>query len=136
MWPSTGWPDRPWSESPELDAFLRGGRRIFELFGDALAVERRTYPESFFVLRDRDPSESADVEFELEAVLQGAHVAGVHLPPGFHRLAQELRDLLTVELVSAALGAVARTGAFDEAAVERATASVRAGDGRYVRHGR
>jgi hypothetical protein len=36
VWPSGGWPERPWSDEPDLDSFARIARGLCEAYSQAL----------------------------------------------------------------------------------------------------
>ncbi|RII94326.1 hypothetical protein DZF95_04125 [Clavibacter michiganensis] len=136
MWPETGFPDRRWSppemdddaHAPvlEMDALLRGSKKVTELLGECLAEQSITMPFASIRLMPGVPSASGDLEVEISDHMAGGEdIAHVGVPEGFHDLDVRERDALVLLMWRETLKRlVARRGG-DPAAVDRAADAAR-----------
>jgi hypothetical protein len=146
FWPDTGWPDHRWYPSDldddtygpvlDVDALLRGSRKVTELLGERLAEEGITMPFASIRLMPGLPSASGDLEVEVSDHMAGGEdIAHVHVPAGFHDLDVRERDALVLLMWRETLKRlVARRGG-DPAAVDRAADAARRDDYEVPRHG-
>jgi hypothetical protein len=146
FWPDTGWPDHRWYPSDldddtygpvlDMDALLRGSRKVTELLGERLAEEGITMPFASIRLMPGLPSASGDLEVEVSDHMAGGEdIAHVHVPVGFHDLDVRERDALVLLMWRETLKRlVARRGG-DPAAVDRAADAARRDDHEVPRRG-
>ncbi|KDP91509.1 hypothetical protein W824_06110 [Clavibacter cf. michiganensis LMG 26808] len=146
MWPDTGWPDSRWcppemDDDPhapvlEMDALLRGSKKVTELLGECLAEESITTPFASIRLVPGEPSASGDLEVEISDYMAGGEdIAHVGVPAGFHDLSVRARDALVLLMWRETLKRlVARRGG-DPAAVDRAADAARRDDYEIPRYG-
>jgi hypothetical protein len=146
MWPETGWPDRRWYPSDadddtygpvlDVDALLRGSKKVTELLGERLAEEGITMPFASIRLMPGPMSASGDLEVEISDHMAGGEdIAHVGVPTGFHDLGVPARDALVLLMWRETLKRlVARRGG-DPAAVDRAADAARRDDHEVPRHG-
>jgi hypothetical protein len=146
MWPSAGWPVRRWcppemDDDPhapvlEMDALLRGSKKVTELLGECLAEEGITMPRSSIRLLPGPPSATGDLEVEISDHMAGGEDMGhVGVPAGFHDLGVRERDALLLLMWRETLKRlVARRGG-DPAAVDRAADAARRDDHEIPRYG-
>lgn len=146
MWPDTGWPDKRWCppemdddpDAPvlEMDALLRGSKKVTELLGECLAEEDITTPFASVRLMPGQPSASGDLEVEISDYMAGGEdIAHVGVPAGLHDLGVRERDALVLLMWRETLKRlVARRGG-DPAAVDRAAEAARRDDYEIPRHG-
>ncbi|RIJ60174.1 hypothetical protein [Clavibacter phaseoli] len=146
MWPETGFPDRRWcppemdddAHAPvlEMDALLRGSKKVTELLGECLAEQSITTPFASIRLMPGAPSASGDLEVEISDHMAGGEdIAHVGVPVGFHDLDVRERDALVLLMWRETLKRlVARRGG-DPAAVDRAADAARRDDYEVPRYG-
>jgi hypothetical protein len=146
FWPDTGWPDHRWYPSDldddtygpvlDMDALLRGSRKVTELLGERLAEEGITMPFASIRLMPGLPSASGDLEVEVSDHMAGGEdIAHVHVPVGFHDLDVRERDALVLLMWRETLKRlVARRGG-DPAAVDHAADAARRDDHEVPRRG-
>jgi hypothetical protein len=146
MWPDTGWPDHRWYPSDmdhdtygpvlDMDALLRGSKKVTELLGERLAEEGITMPRASIRLMPGLPSASGDLEVEISDYMAGGEdLAHVGVPVGFHDLDVRERDALVLLMWRETLKRlVARRGG-DPTAVDRAADAARRDDYEFARYG-
>lgn len=139
IWPPTGVPDRKWDVSAELsivgcpvddmDALLRGSRKVSEALGEALEARRIAVPRSSIRLIPGGLSDSADVHVEVSDWMRdGDDIAWVFVPRGFHNLSASDRDDVVLSMWEETLCFFAERRGWDRSAVSEAAAAVRRRD--------
>ncbi len=105
FWPGVGHPDRPWTDDPETDVWVKSARRVCELYGEALrAVDLRGPVGSlrFMTVPAEDEGDAVRVEVLLDRP-DGWESAGVCVPPHVVRLSAAARGRLVLDVIHAAV---------------------------------
>ena len=132
FWPATGFPDRPWLEHPDEDAFVRSARSVCELYGEAVreaAVPNRHSELRLFCQHDGSREDvlvtvHPDVREEFESAM-------VELPTGIADMTAPARSRLVLAAVHAAATRLGQDRGWDRAALEAAREHVLAARLRY-----
>jgi hypothetical protein len=112
FWPSTGHPQRRWSDEPETDAWVRSATRVSELYGEALeGVALRGMVDS---MRLVTVSEATDTAYD-DAVHVEVHLdepesweaASVRVPARVAELSPGPRGRLVLDVIHAAVTTLA-----------------------------
>lgn len=146
LWPHTGHPDVRWSpprppdESDwpllEMDAILRGSRKISEPLGERLAEQRIEMPSASIRLFPGGASASTDLEVEISRIVtDGENTVHFAVPAGFHNLDVRARDELVLTMWTETLRRLVSNHGGDPAAVSRATDALRGVDYEEPRRG-
>jgi len=104
VWPPTGWPDRPWCDDVEKEAFVKSARSIIELYTEVLVgLGVQGWRSMLRLVCCHVPS------LEHVLVLVSTDRSGdfeggsVHLPSGVAALPATARSLLVLDVVHAAV---------------------------------
>lgn len=113
-WPSTRHPDHPWHEAPDVAAFLGSSRGIFDLYSAELPAAEQTAKASSMRFFVRDvPSPDGFALHLHDRFIQSFEMVGVTVPTGFaHRSADE-RTEAALDVVHAAVIALAGPRGWD-----------------------
>ncbi len=132
FWPPTGYPDRPWLEHPDEDAFVRSARSVCELYSEAVRGARVQARHSQLRLFCRHDPDRHDVLVTVNADLtEGFESAMALLPPGIAELPAPTRAVLVLEVVHAAATRLGRERGWDEGVLVAACDHVVASGFRY-----
>lgn len=120
VWPCSGFPDRPWQEHPDDDAFVRSAQRVWRTYARALpalelplkAGHLRVFMDSDPTRRIADPAAPATVTItRLEN--EWRNNAIVRLPPGVSQLSPCARGLLALDVLHASAIRLAELAGWD-----------------------
>ncbi|MEY2503673.1 MAG: hypothetical protein QOI07_4010 [Verrucomicrobiota bacterium] len=118
FWPPTGFPDRPWLEHPDEDAFVRSARSVCELYSEAVRHARVPARHSELRLACHHDSDRTDVLVTVHPeIAEGFELAVALLPAGIANLPVPVRAGLVLEVVHAAATRLGRERGWDEAAL-------------------
>jgi hypothetical protein len=115
VWPPTGWPDRPWRDNAEEEAFVKSARSITELYSEALS--RLQVPGHRSMLRlTCVPAPTSDVVTVHVSTGRAASFehAAVYLPTGIAELVPSQRALLALDVVHATVLRLAEARGWDK----------------------
>ncbi|AEV85222.1 hypothetical protein ACWT_4202 [Actinoplanes sp. SE50] len=103
FWPPAGFPDRPWLEHPDEDAFVRSARSVCELYSEAVAQAAIPARHSELRLFCRLDRSRADVVVTVyPEVREGFETAAAAIPPTVAALPATDRARLVLDVVHAA----------------------------------
>ncbi len=131
VWPATGFPDRPWLEDPDDDAFVRSARSVCELYSEGIAKARLRAPSSSLriICVDRDRSDEVLVVVGTRSTDDYGRVT---LPRGVAALAGRARAQLVLEVVHGAMLRLAEARGWPILDLEAARAHVEHHGARFV----
>ena len=121
FWPPAGFPDRPWLEHPDEDAFVRSARSVCELYSEA--VEQAAIPARHSELRlfcRLDQSRADVVVTVYPEVREGFEMAAAAIPPTIAALPAADRARLVLEVVHAGATRLAQDRGWNSDALARA----------------
>ncbi|MGU3411153.1 hypothetical protein ACLBWP_13670 [Microbacterium sp. M1A1_1b] len=135
VWPPIGFPGQKWDVSEqlgivdypvdEMDALLRGSRKVSELLSEALEARRIVVPRSSIQLMPAGLSDTKDLHVQvLNWMNDGDDLARVFVPEGFHNLSASVRDQLTLRMWEETLRFFAERRGWDPSAVSEAVDAV------------
>ncbi|WP_213006799.1 hypothetical protein [Paractinoplanes toevensis] len=121
--PAMGFPDRPWAEHPDEDAFARSANSVFELYSEAVrpAKIQNRHSELRIVAWHDIERDDALVTVHPE-LTEGFEMGVASLPPGIAELTPQARAELVLEVVHAAATRLGRDRGWDQAALDAARA--------------
>ncbi|MFN8158054.1 MAG: hypothetical protein U0R68_11595 [Candidatus Nanopelagicales bacterium] len=118
-WPSTRHPDRPWHEDPDVAAFLGSSRGIFDLYSAELPAAEQTAKASSIRFFMRDVPSPDGFALSLNPRFLGSFdMAGVTVPTGFADRPAERRAAAALDVVHAAVIALAGLRGWDAARLD------------------
>ncbi len=121
VWPPTGFPDRPWLEQPDEDAFARSARSVCELYSDA--IRQAAIPARHSELHlacHHDPGRDDVLVTVHPELKEGFELAVALLPDGIAALPAAARATLVLEVVHAAATRLGLERGWDQAALRAA----------------
>jgi hypothetical protein len=125
VWPPTGFPDRPWLDDVDEDAFARSARSVCELYSEAVRPAHLPSRHGELRLFGRHEQGRRDALVTVfPDVTEGFEAAAVDLPDGVAELPPAARALLVLDVVHAAATRLGRERGWDEAVLEAARAHV------------
>ena len=120
VWPPTGWPDQPWLDDPDTDAFAKSARRVCEAYTHhlrAASIANRVGSIRMFCRYDPTRTDIL-VEALTDPVHEGAEGARIALPAGIAALSPDVRAALVLEVVHGAVLRLGEVRGWDLAAIE------------------
>jgi hypothetical protein len=103
FWPPSGFPDRPWLDHPDEDAFVRSARSVCELYSEALRRAAVAARHSELRLGCHLDESREDVLVTVHPdVRDGFEIGGAALPPGIAGLSGADRARLVLDVAHAA----------------------------------
>lgn len=133
VYPPTGFPDRPWLEHPDEDAFARSARSVCELYSESVrrAAIRARHSELHVACR-HDPGRDGVLVTVHPEVTEGYELAVALLPDGIAALPAAARAGLVLDVVHGAAARLGQERGWDQAALEAAREHVLAARLRYT----
>ncbi|GAB1689947.1 hypothetical protein KRM28CT15_17500 [Krasilnikovia sp. M28-CT-15] len=132
FWPPTGFPDHPWLEHPDEDAFVRSARSVCELYSEAICRTRVPARHSELRLACHHDSDRTNILVTVHPeITEGFELAVALLPPGIAELPAPVRGGLVLEVVHAAVTRLGQDRGWEEAALLAARDHVLAAGLRY-----
>jgi hypothetical protein len=123
LWPGMGFPDRPWMDYPDEDAFARSANSVCELYSEAVRQASISTRHSELRLFCRHDSSRDDVLVMVHPENnEGFEMAVASLPSGVAALAPPARARLVLEVVHAAALRLGLARGWDAAALRAAQA--------------
>ncbi|WP_328471125.1 hypothetical protein OHA21_06420 [Actinoplanes sp. NBC_00393] len=132
FWPLSGFPDRPWMEHPDEDAFVRSARSVSELYSEAVReaqVPNRHSELRLFCHLDENRDDVQVTVFP--DVTEGFEMGGAALPPGVAALPGPARARLVLEVLHAAVTRLGTVRGWDRTVLDAAHAHALASGLRY-----
>jgi hypothetical protein len=140
VWPSSGWPELPWDDDPDLDSFARITRGICEaysqeLLGLALTARASVLRLSIEAWHPRPkPALNASLEdtVEVSSRFLGSQEYGwIGVPDGFAKLPTDQQRRLGLRIVHQGVMELAQARGWDPVLLARAVRQVEDRDLRY-----
>jgi hypothetical protein len=127
-----GFPDRPWLDHPDEDAFARSANSVFELYSEAVrAAQIPTRHSELRLFCHHDTSRDDVLVMVHPETTEGFESATVSLPPGIAALTPSSRALLVLNVIHAAAMRLGQARGWDAAALTAARAHTLAAGLRY-----
>ncbi len=130
FYPYSGFPDRPWDDDPENDAFAKAACGVVELYSVRLG-DLELGPSRAAALRlnlDRRERNHRDVKVSLRVDVPGWEVGTVVLPIGVTQLSSRERALLVLDVIDAAVRRLANLRGWPAEGLDRVREHVLAQD--------
>ncbi|GIF21627.1 hypothetical protein BJ973_004928 [Actinoplanes tereljensis] len=121
--PGMGFPDRPWGEHPDEDAFARSANAVFELYTEAVRPAKiQTRHSELRIVAWHDGDRDDVLVTVHPELVEGFEMGVVSLPPGIAGLTPQSRAELVLEVLHAAASRLGQDRGWDQSALDAARA--------------